>query len=58
MFMPLGTDDEKTSVSFSLAQPDSQNPFLLLASALPTMLPRLGQARTPHLTASLQQQVS
>ncbi|XP_046885842.1 protein FAM149B1 isoform X2 [Hypomesus transpacificus] len=52
------SDDEKTSVSFSLAQPDSQNPFLLLSSALPTMLPRLGQARPPHLTASLQQQSS
>ncbi|XP_067092593.1 protein FAM149B1 isoform X1 [Osmerus mordax] len=52
------SDDEKTSVSFSLAQPDSQNPFLLLSSALPTMLPRLGQARPPHLTASLQQQTT
>ncbi|KAL2082897.1 hypothetical protein ACEWY4_020670 [Coilia grayii] len=47
------SDDEKTALS--PAQPDSQNPFLLL-STLPTVLPRLGHGRVPQLTAGLQPQ--
>ncbi|XP_041920896.1 protein FAM149B1 isoform X1 [Alosa sapidissima] len=49
------SDDEKTAGALSPAQPDPQNPFLLLTT-LPTVLPRLGQSRVPQLTASLQPQ--
>ena len=44
-------------MTFSLAQPDAQNPFMFL-STLPTLLPKLGQSRVPQLTAGLQSQVS
>ncbi|XP_031435019.1 protein FAM149B1 [Clupea harengus] len=51
------SDDEKTAGALSPAQPDSQNPFLLLTT-LPSVLPRLGQSRVPQLTASLHPQSS
>ncbi|XP_064788652.1 protein FAM149B1-like isoform X2 [Oncorhynchus masou masou] len=51
------SDDEKTAVNFSPSQSDAENPFLLL-SALPTLLPKLGQIRVPQLTGSLQPQSS
>ncbi|XP_036402318.1 protein FAM149B1 isoform X1 [Megalops cyprinoides] len=51
------SDEEKHAAALSPAHPDAQSPFLLL-SAVPTVLPRLGQARGPSLPASLQPQSS
>lgn len=49
--------DEKISGSLSPLLPESHNPFMLL-SALPSMLPRVGQSRVPPIPAGLQHQVS
>ncbi|XP_010868212.1 protein FAM149B1 isoform X1 [Esox lucius] len=43
------SDEEKNAVNFSPSQSDAQNRFLL--SALPTLLPRLGQSKVPQLTS-------
>ncbi|KAL4640974.1 protein FAM149B1 isoform X1 [Arapaima gigas] len=47
--------DEENAINFSLQQTDTNNSSLVL-SPLPTVFPKLGQARVPHLASSLQPQ--
>ncbi|XP_029107384.1 protein FAM149B1 isoform X3 [Scleropages formosus] len=49
------SDEEKNMVSFSPLQTETNDSFLML-SPLPTVLPKLGQARVPQLTSALQPQ--
>ncbi|KAM6956117.1 protein FAM149B1 [Aplochiton taeniatus] len=52
------SDDERTPVNFSPAQPDLQNPFTVLSTHPTTTLPRLGQNKVTQLTSNLQPQTT